>query len=126
MLTGGSWARPIASRPPRPTSPCIDWLSFVGTTAAPAVLQLEKLPGEDPSEHIRRSPLTYVGNVKTPTMLRRAAGTAAPMPQTEQFYSALSSQGANRHAKDEQRVARHQQPRPRTSFARSCNALLVR
>ena len=50
----------------------------------------EKLPWEDPSEHIRRSPLTYVANVKTPTMLMTGVqDLRTPMPQTEQFYSAL-------------------------------------
>ena len=71
--------------------PVIDWLSFVGTTdGASWYFNFEKLPWEDPSEHIRRSPLTYVGNVKTPTMLMTGVNDLrTPMPQTEQFYSAL-------------------------------------
>ena len=71
--------------------PVIDWLSFVGTTdGATWYYNFEKLPWEDPSEHIRRSPLTYVGNVKTPTMLMTGVNDLrTPMPQTEQFYSAL-------------------------------------
>jgi dipeptidyl aminopeptidase/acylaminoacyl peptidase len=71
--------------------PVIDWTSFVGTTdGATWYYNFEKLPWEDPSEHIRRSPLTYVGNVKTPTMLMTGAqDLRTPMPQTEQFYSAL-------------------------------------
>lgn len=71
--------------------PVIDWLSFVGTTdGASWYYNFEKLPWEDPSEHIRRSPLTYVGNVKTPTMLMTGVqDLRTPMPQTEQFYSAL-------------------------------------
>jgi dipeptidyl aminopeptidase/acylaminoacyl peptidase len=71
--------------------PVIDWLSFVGTTdGASWYYNFEKLPWEDPSEHIRRSPLTYVGNVKTPTMLMTGVNDLrTPMPQTEQFYSAL-------------------------------------
>ncbi len=71
--------------------PVIDWLSFVGTTDGPTWYQnFEKLPWEDPSEHLRRSPLTYVGNVKTPTMLMTGVqDLRTPMPQTEQFYSAL-------------------------------------
>jgi dipeptidyl aminopeptidase/acylaminoacyl peptidase len=71
--------------------PVIDWLSFVGTTdSANWYYNFEKLPWEDPSEHIRRSPLTYVGNVKTPTMLMTGVqDLRTPMPQTEQFYSAL-------------------------------------
>jgi dipeptidyl aminopeptidase/acylaminoacyl peptidase len=71
--------------------PVIDWMSFVGTTdGASWYYNFEKLPWEDPSEHIRRSPLTYVGNVKTPTMLMTGVqDLRTPMPQTEQFYSAL-------------------------------------
>src|SRR4029453_13690778 len=71
--------------------PVIDWLSFVGTTdGASWYYNFAKLPWEDPSEHIKRSPLTYVGNVKTPTMLMTGVqDLRTPMPQTEQFYSAL-------------------------------------
>lgn len=71
--------------------PVIDWVSFVGTTDGATWYQnFEKLPWDDPSEHIRRSPLTYVGNVKTPTMLMTGVlDLRTPMPQTEQFYSAL-------------------------------------
>jgi dipeptidyl aminopeptidase/acylaminoacyl peptidase len=75
--------------------PVIDWLSFVGTTdGASWYYNFEKLPWEDPSEHIRRSPLTYVGHVKTPTMLMTGVNDLrTPMPQTEQFYSALKLRG---------------------------------
>jgi len=71
--------------------PVIDWMSFVGTTdSAGWYNNFEKLPWEDPTEHIRRSPLTYVGNVKTPTLLMTGVlDLRTPMPQTEQFYSAL-------------------------------------
>jgi dipeptidyl aminopeptidase/acylaminoacyl peptidase len=71
--------------------PVIDWVSFVGTTDGQSWYNnFEKLPWEDPSEHIRRSPLTYVGNVKTPTMLMTGVqDLRTPMPQTESFYRAL-------------------------------------
>jgi dipeptidyl aminopeptidase/acylaminoacyl peptidase len=71
--------------------PVVDWLSFVGTTdGASWYYNFEKLPWEDPTEHLRRSPLTYVGSVKTPTMLMTGVNDLrTPMPQTEQFYSAL-------------------------------------
>jgi dipeptidyl aminopeptidase/acylaminoacyl peptidase len=71
--------------------PVIDWVSFVGTTDGPGWYNnFEKLPWDDPTEHIRRSPLTYVGNVKTPTLLMTGVlDLRTPMPQTEQFYSAL-------------------------------------
>ena len=71
--------------------PVIDWVSFVGTTdGASWYRNFDELPWVDPSEHIRRSPLTYVGNVTTPTMLMTGVNDLrTPMPQTEQFYSAL-------------------------------------
>jgi dipeptidyl aminopeptidase/acylaminoacyl peptidase len=71
--------------------PVTNWLSFVGTTdGASWYHNFEKLPWDDPSEHLRRSPLMYVGNVKTPTMLMTGVrDLRTPMPQTEEFYMAL-------------------------------------
>lgn len=71
--------------------PVTNWLSFVGTTdGASWYRNFAKLPWEDPSEHLRRSPLMYVGNVKTPTMLMTGVNDLrTPMPQTEEFYQAL-------------------------------------
>ena len=71
--------------------PVIDWISFVGKTdGASWYDNFEKLPWEDPSEHLRRSPIMYVGNVKTPTMLMTGViDLRTPMPQTEEFYRAL-------------------------------------
>ena len=71
--------------------PVIDWLSFVGTTdGSHWYYRFAKMPWEDPTEHIRRSPLTYVGNVKTPTMLMTGElDLRTPIAQTEQFYRAL-------------------------------------
>jgi len=74
--------------------PVIDWISFVGTTDGPGWYRnFEKFPWEDPSEHLRRSPLMYAGNVTTPTMLMTGVlDLRTPMPQTEEFYSALKIQ----------------------------------
>ena len=71
--------------------PVTDWLSFVGTTdGASWYRNFAQLPWVDPSEHLRRSPLMYVGNVRTPTMLMTGVlDLRTPMPQTEEFYSAL-------------------------------------
>ena len=71
--------------------PVTNWLSFVGTTDGPSWYQnFENLPWEDPSEHLRRSPLMYVGNVKTPTMLMTGVNDLrTPMGQTEEYYEAL-------------------------------------
>lgn len=75
--------------------PVTNWLSFVGTTDSPGWYRnFEKLPWEDPSEHLRRSPLMYVGNVKTPTMLMTGVlDLRTPMPQTEEYYEALKMEG---------------------------------
>ncbi len=71
--------------------PVTNWLSFVGTTdGAGWYRNFEEYPWDDPSEHLRRSPLMYVGNVTTPTMLMTGEGDLrTPMPQTEEFYQAL-------------------------------------
>jgi dipeptidyl aminopeptidase/acylaminoacyl peptidase len=71
--------------------PVINWLSFVGNTDSPGWYRnFAKLPWEDPSEHLRRSSLMYVGNVKTPTMLMTGVqDLRTPIPQTEEFYEAL-------------------------------------
>jgi dipeptidyl aminopeptidase/acylaminoacyl peptidase len=71
--------------------PVINWYSFVGTTDGSSwYYNFKKLPWEDPAEHLRRSPITYVGNVKTPTMLLTGElDLRTPMEQTEQYYRAL-------------------------------------
>jgi dipeptidyl aminopeptidase/acylaminoacyl peptidase len=74
--------------------PVIDWLSFVGTTdGAGWYRNFKKLPWEDPSEHIARSPLMYAGNVKTPTLLMTGVlDLRTPISQTEEYYMALKMQ----------------------------------
>ena len=89
--------------------PVTNWLSFVGTTdGASWYRNFEKFPWDDPSEHLRRSPLMYVGNVTTPTMLMTGEGDLrTPMPQTEEYYQALRVlKGPNRHDPLQERVAR--------------------
>lgn len=74
--------------------PVIDWLSFVGTTdGAGWYRNFDNFPWEDPSEHLRRSPLMYAGNVTTPTMLMTGIkDLRTPISQTEEFYMALKVQ----------------------------------
>ena len=74
--------------------PVIDWLSFVGTTdGAGWYRNFDRFPWEDPSEHLRRSPLMYAENVKTPTMLMTGVNDLrTPISQTEEFYMALKVQ----------------------------------
>jgi len=71
--------------------PVINWMSFVGTTDGSGwYYNFEHLPWEDPSEHLRRSPIMYVGNVTTPTMLMTGVqDLRTPISETEQFYEAL-------------------------------------
>ncbi|HKP85359.1 MAG TPA: S9 family peptidase [Blastocatellia bacterium] len=71
--------------------PVINWYSFVGTTDGSSwYYNFKRLPWEDSEEHMRRSPITYVGNVKTPTMLMTGElDLRTPMEQTEQYYRAL-------------------------------------
>ena len=71
--------------------PVTNWLSFVGTTdGASWYRNFAKLPWEDPTEHLARSPIMHVGNVKTPTMLMTGVmDLRTPISQTEEFYQAL-------------------------------------
>ncbi|MDE2731307.1 MAG: S9 family peptidase [Bacteroidota bacterium] len=71
--------------------PVTNWLSFVGTTdGATWYYNFDHLPWENPSEHLRRSPLMYVGNVSTPTMLMTGVhDLRTPISQTEEYYQAL-------------------------------------
>lgn len=71
--------------------PVINWLSFVGTTDGVSWYRnFKNLPWDDPSEHLRRSPLMYVGNVTTPTMLMTGVDDLrTPISQTEEYYQAL-------------------------------------
>ncbi len=71
--------------------PVINWISFVGNTDGNSWYKnFKKFPWEDPTEHLERSPLMYVGNVKTPTMLMTGVkDLRTPIGQTEEFYMAL-------------------------------------
>jgi len=73
--------------------PVINWISEalysdIGTTVPG--YWFEKMPWEDPQEYWRRSPLSLVGNVRTPTMLLTGEQDhRTPMPESEQYYQAL-------------------------------------
>jgi dipeptidyl aminopeptidase/acylaminoacyl peptidase len=75
--------------------PVINWLSFVGETdGAGWYMNFDKPFWEDPSEHLKRSPIMYVGRVKTPTLLMTGVlDLRTPMPQSEEFYRALKLRG---------------------------------
>ena len=71
--------------------PVINWHSFVGTTDGSGwYRQFRKYPWEDPMEFAVRSPLHYVKNVTTPTMVMTGeADLRTPMSQSEEYYRAL-------------------------------------
>ena len=71
--------------------PVINWHSFAGTTDGPTwYQQFQKYPWEDPMEYAVRSPLHYVANVKTPTMVMTGeADLRTPIGQSEEYYRAL-------------------------------------
>jgi dipeptidyl aminopeptidase/acylaminoacyl peptidase len=72
--------------------PVINWLSFGGTTDINlwGYKRFAKPPWEDPMPPLKHSPLMYVGNVKTPTMLMTGVNDLrTPISQTEEFYQAL-------------------------------------
>ncbi len=75
--------------------PVTNWLSFVGTTDGIGWYNnFENFPWDDPSEHLRRSPLMYVGNVTTPTMLMTGVNDLrTPISQTDEYYAALKVLG---------------------------------
>ena len=73
--------------------PVINWYSFVLTAdAAPFFYRywFAAPPWERPEEYLKRSPLSLVGNVKTPTMLLTGEQDyRTPISESEQFYQAL-------------------------------------
>jgi dipeptidyl aminopeptidase/acylaminoacyl peptidase len=73
--------------------PVINWTSFVLTADHYNFFWKYWFPGypwERPEEYARRSPLSLVGNVKTPTMvLTGEEDYRTPMSESEQYYQAL-------------------------------------
>lgn len=73
--------------------PVINWYSFALTSDAYPYFAKYWFPGfpwDEPQEYLRRSPLSLVGNVKTPTMLLTGeVDYRTPISESEQFYQAL-------------------------------------
>jgi acylaminoacyl-peptidase len=73
--------------------PVINWYSFVLYADGVQFFSkywFGKKPWEDPESYLKRSPLTYVGNVTTPTMLLTGEEDfRTPIAESEQFYAAL-------------------------------------
>jgi len=73
--------------------PVINWYSFVLYADGPAFFSkywFGEYPWENPESYIKRSPISLVGNVKTPTMLLTGEEDfRTPIAETEQYYAAL-------------------------------------
>ncbi len=73
--------------------PVINWYSFALTADAYPFFAKYWFPGppwEQAEHYMKRSPLSLVGNVKTPTMLLTGeADYRTPMSESEQYYQAL-------------------------------------
>jgi dipeptidyl aminopeptidase/acylaminoacyl peptidase len=79
--------------------PVINWSSFVLTSDANNFFYkywFGAQPWEKPEDYWRRSPLSLVGNVKTPTMLLTGeADYRTPIEESEQYYQALKLRGVD-------------------------------
>jgi acylaminoacyl-peptidase len=77
--------------------PVINWASFVLTADLNyffATTWFDAAPWEDYEGYWKRSPLSLVGNVSTPTMLLTGEEDyRTPMSETEQYYQALKHRG---------------------------------
>lgn len=77
--------------------PVINWFSWslnADMSAFATRYWFEKKPWEDPETYMKHSPISYVGNVTTPTMLLTGeADLRTPIHESEQFYTALKLQG---------------------------------
>lgn len=76
--------------------PVINWYSFVLHADNPAFFYRYWFPGypwEHQEHYMKRSPISLVGNVTTPTMLLTGEQDyRTPMSETEQYYAALKLQ----------------------------------
>ncbi len=77
--------------------PVINWYSFVLHADNPGFFYKYWFPGppwEHMEQYMERSPLSYVGNVTTPTMLLTGeVDYRTPMSESEQYFAALQIEG---------------------------------
>lgn len=76
--------------------PVMNWISFAGNADVPYFTNgwFEKPYWEDPKPWLEQSPLMYVGNVTTPTVIMTGElDLRTPMAQSEEFYQALKQRG---------------------------------
>ena len=73
--------------------PVINWYSFVLYADNIGYFYkywFKDFPWNDPESYLKRSPISYVGNVRTPTMvLTGEKDYRTPMAESEQFYAGL-------------------------------------
>jgi dipeptidyl aminopeptidase/acylaminoacyl peptidase len=78
------------------SKPVINWYSFVLTSDGTSYYSqywFDEKPWENPMKYMERSPISLVGNVKTPTLLITGEQDyRTPMSETEQYYNALRLQ----------------------------------
>ncbi len=76
--------------------PVINWMSFAGNADITVwgYYRYEGFPWDNPDKYLEHSPLMYVGNVTTPTILMTGVlDLRTPMAQTEEYYQALKQVG---------------------------------
>jgi dipeptidyl aminopeptidase/acylaminoacyl peptidase len=76
--------------------PVINWMSFAGQTDVPLFTYnfFDAPFWEKPEQWLKQSPLMYVGNVTTPTVVMTGElDLRTPMPQSEEYYAALKMRG---------------------------------
>ena len=76
--------------------PVIDWLSMAGQTDIPLFTYnfFDAPFWEKPEQWLKQSPIMYVGNVTTPTLIMTGElDRRTPMPQSEEYYAALKMRG---------------------------------
>ncbi|MFU8784127.1 S9 family peptidase [Aliidiomarina sp.] len=80
-------------------NPVINWFSFVLNADMYNYFSqywFPALPWENPEHYLKYSPISYVGNVKTPTLLFTGeADHRTPISETEQYYQALQLLGVD-------------------------------
>ena len=76
--------------------PVINWMSFAGTADITVwgYYRYHGYPWDNPDKYLEHSPLMYVENVTTPTILITGEDDLrTPMAQTEEYYQALKQLG---------------------------------
>ncbi|MFN2398752.1 MAG: prolyl oligopeptidase family serine peptidase [Gemmatimonadaceae bacterium] len=76
--------------------PVTNWLSFAGQTDVPLFTHnfFEAPFWEKPEQWLKQSPLMYVGNVKTPTLIMTGElDLRTPITQSDEYYAALKMRG---------------------------------